>query len=267
MDETKLTTSEKLIGFGTIVAIILVLIALFSTFGTVSAGQVGIKTQFGKVVGTLQPGFYMKAPFGIQQVHKMDTRVRKDDVKAEAGSKDLQTVSTDIVVNYHISPNDAGQIYQTIGNNEAVKTNIVAPAVSEVVKASVALKTAEEILTKRTELKADIDTKLSTRLASYHIVVDDVSIVNVDFSKEFNAAIEAKQVAEQQAQQAKFVADKAIKDAEAMVNNAKGQAEAQRLMQQSLTSELLQKMAIEKWNGQLPTYWTSGALPFINLSK
>ena len=264
MDEFDKTVRNTIVG---VVIGIVALITIFTTFGTVSAGEVGVLTQFGKVIGTLQPGFYTKAPWGIQSVNKMDTRVRKDDVKAEAGSKDLQTVSTDIVVNYHISATKAGEIYQSIGNNEAVKTNIVAPAVSEVVKASVALKTAEEVLTKRTELKADIDAKLSERLTSYNIIVDDVSIVNVDFSKEFNAAIEAKQVAEQQSQQAKFVADKAVKDAEAIVNTAKGQAEAQRLIQLTLTPELLQKIALDKWDGVLPTYMGSGPLPFLNITK
>jgi regulator of protease activity HflC (stomatin/prohibitin superfamily) len=253
----------SIVGFISLV----ILITIFSTFGTVPAGNVGILTQFGKVIGTIQPGFYTKIPWGIQRVNKMNTWVRKDDVKAEAGSKDLQIVNTDIVVNYHISAPKAGEIFQGIGDNEAVKTNIVAPAVSEVVKASVALRTAEEVLTKRTELKSDIDAKLSERLANYNVIVDDVSIVNVDFSPEFNKAIEAKQVAEQQAQQAKFVADKAIRDAEAIVNNAKGQAEAQRLVQQSLTPELLMKMAIEKWKGDMPTYWGGGALPFINIVK
>lgn len=246
---------------------LLTLITVFGSFGTVQAGNVGVLTQFGKVMNTYSPGFYIKIPWGVQHMIQIDTRVQKDDVKAEAGSKDLQTVNTDIVVNYHIFPSKAGEIYQTIGDNKSVKDNIVAPAVSEVVKASVALKTAEEILTKRTELKADIDKKLSERLAGYNIILNDVSIVNVDFSKEFNMAIEAKQVAEQQSQQAKFVADKAVKDAEAIVNKAKGDAEAQRLQQQTLTAEILQKQALEKWDGVLPVYVGSGPIPFLNINK
>jgi len=93
-----------------------------------------------------------------------------------------------------------------------------------------------------------------------------VSLVDFVFSPEFNKAIEAKQVAEQQAKQATFLVLKAAKEAEAEINKAKGQAEAQRLQQQTLTPILLQRQAIEKWDGKFPTVMGgSGALPFINI--
>lgn len=239
--------------------LILSIVTLGSAY-VVPTGHVGVITQFGDVKYVTQQGIHFKSPVGIQSVTKIDTRVQKADVEAEAGSKDLQTVKTDIVVNFHVDRGNAGKLYQEVG--PYLEEKIIDPAVSEVVKASVAKKTAEEILTKRTELKADIDKELKRRLAKYYIVLDDVSVTNVDFSREFNAAIEAKQVAEQQAKQARFTAEKAEKDAEAIVNRAKGEAEAQRLQQQTLSPELLQKMAIERWNGQLPQYTAgqSGAL-------
>lgn len=232
---------------------------------TVPTGYVGVKTNFGAVRGIYKQGIHVKAPIGIESITLLDTRVLKDDVKAEAGSKDLQTVNTDIVVNYHLNSSKADIIYQRIGDNGDVREKILVPAVSEVVKASVAKKTAEEVLTKRPELKQDIDIKLSERLTAYDIVVDDVSIVNVDFSADFNKAIEAKQVAEQQAKQAIFEAEKAKNDATARVNKAEGEAKAQALQVQSLTPELLQKMALERWNGVLPVYMGQGPVPFLNL--
>jgi len=157
-------------------------------------------------------------------------------------------------------------VYQQVGDLQDIVDRIISPAVSEVVKASTAQKNAEEIITLRPQLKGDIDARLAERLTSYNIVLDDISIVNVDFSKEFNAAIESKQVAEQESKKAQFIADKAIKEAEAMVNAAKGQAEAQKLQQQTLSSELLQKMAIDRWDGKLPTYLGAGSpVPFLNL--
>ena len=126
-------------------------------------------------------------------------------------------------------------------------------------KAATAKKTAEEIITKRQELKQDIDRLLVDRLGQYGIILSDVSIINIDFSAEFNKAIEAKQVAEQEAKQAIFRAEQAKNDATARVNMAEGQAKAQALQQQALSPELLQKMWIDKWNGVLPTYYGTSA--------
>ncbi|NET72054.1 MAG: prohibitin family protein, partial [Sphaerospermopsis sp. SIO1G2] len=137
---------------------------------------------------------------------------------------------------------------------------------SAVFLAVAAFKTAEEIITKRTELKKEIDTNLKERLASYGIIVDDVSLVNFSFSPEFSRAIEAKQIAEQEAKQASFIAQKATQEAQAEINRAKGQAEAQRLQRLTLTPELLQKQAIEKWDGRFPMVMGGdGAVPLINI--
>ena len=112
-----------------------------------------------------------------------------------------------------------------------------------------------------------IDKAIKQRLAAYNIQVSEVALVNVAFSPEFAKAIEEKQIAEQQAKQADYDALKATKQAEAEVNRAKGQAESQRLMRQTLTPQILQKQAIEKWNGQFPQVMSgNGALPFINIS-
>lgn len=248
---------------------IVIFLFLFFTLNPVviiGAGHRGVV--FNRATGVeeriLGEGVHFRIPL-VQSVIPMSVRVHKDDVQAEAASKDLQTVHTDIVINYHLSASKVNKIYQQIGDEQDIVDRILKPAVNEVVKAATARLTAEEILTKRPELKATIDTLLAKRLKTYNIVVDDVSIVNVSFSREFNAAIEAKQVAEQEAKRAQFVAQKAEQEAAAEVNRAKGSAEAQRLQQQTLTSELLQKQAIEKWDGKFPTYFGGGVLPFINI--
>ena len=137
---------------------------------------------------------------------------------------------------------------------------------SEVVKAATAKKTAEEIITLRTELKEEIDVQLKNRLTTRGISVDAVSLVNISFSEEFAKAIEAKQIAEQEAKRAQFEALKAKQTAQATINLAEGQAKAQQLQRTTLTSELLQKQAIEKWDGKFPlVLGGDGALPFINI--
>lgn len=246
----------KTVGLGFLA--LFLLIEFFSMFVQVPAGSVGVKTRFGAVVGVLQPGMNVKLPELFESVTIMNSRILKADVKAEAGSSDLQTVKTDIVVNYHIDAKKAQDIFQKIGDNVVVEETILRPAVSEVVKASVAKKTAENVLKQRPALKQDIDKELASRMKKYNVFIDDVSVTNVDFSAEYNAAIEAKQVAEQQVKTAQFIADKAQKDAEAAINKAQGEAQAQRLQQQTLTPEILQKMWIQQWNGILPVYMIGG---------
>lgn len=238
----------------------------FKPFAIVNAGERGVVMRFGKVQdGILDEGIHPKLPI-VTTVENLTVRVQKSDITAQASSKDLQDVKTDVAVNWHIDPVKVNRIYQRIGDEEEILNGIVSPAVNEVVKAATAKKTAEEIITKRTELKQEIDLQLQDRLKTYDVLVDDVSLVDVSFSPEFAKAIEAKQIAEQQAKQADFEALKAEKEATAAVNRAKGQAEAQRLQRQTLTSELLQQQAIDKWDGKFPTVMGGESLPLINLN-
>jgi prohibitin 1 len=248
--------------------VLLLLIALFfRPFAIVNAGERGVVMRLGRVQdGVLDEGFHFILPF-ITSVKTMSVRVQRSDIKAQAASKDLQDVTTELALNWHIDPIKVNTVFQRIGDETEILQRIINPAVSEVLKAATAKKNVEEILTKRTELKNEIDQALKSRLTPYGLAVDDVSLVDFLFSPEFNKAIEAKQVAEQQAKQAEFVALKATKDAEAEVNRAKGQAEAQRLQRSTLTPDLLQKQAIEKWDGKFPTYMGgNGPLPFINVT-
>ena len=222
--------------------------------------------QFGKVQDTvLDEGIHPIMPI-VTSVKRLSVRVQKNSFNADAASKDLQKVTTELTINWHIDPVRVNKVFQQIGDEEQIVNGIITPAVSEVLKAASANKTAEQIITKRTELKQEIDNNLKTRLADYGVIVDDVSLVNFAFSPEFSRAIEAKQIAEQEAKQAEFIALKASKEAIADVNRAKGQAEAQRLQRLTLTPELLQKQAIEKWDGRFPTVMSgNGTLPLINI--
>lgn len=261
--------TELKLAIGAFVGFLLLgLVLALKPFTVIGAGERGVVMVWGKVQPyVFDEGFHWFMPISTR-VENISVRVQKSDVSAKAASKDLQDVQMDVVVNWRIDPSKINAVYQSVGDEKAVLDNILAPAVNEIVKAATAQKTAEEIITKRPELKANIDTSLAERLATYGILLNDLSLVHVDFSKEFNAAIESKQVAEQQAQQAKFTADKAIQDAQAAINKAKGEAEAQQLQQQTLTPLLLQKLAIEKWSGVLPIYFGgNGPLPFLDIAK
>lgn len=236
---------------------IVVILAIGASFSLwplvqVNPGEKGLVIRLGDLQdNTLDEGIHFKIPI-IDRVKTISIRIRKDEVEANAASKDAQKVDTVIAVNWRIMPETVGTVYQRIGDEDVVFDRIVAPAVAEVVKAATAQITAEETLQKREDLKADIDKKLSERLTKYGLKLDDVSIIDITFSEEFNAAIEAKQIAEQESKRARFVADRAEEEAQAAINKAKGEAEAQRLQQQTLTDELLRKMWIEKWDGSLP---------------
>lgn len=246
-----------------IIAGIIALVVIIFVFNLwplvqVNPGERGLVIRLGALQqNTLSEGTHFKLPI-VDSVKKISIRIRKDEVQANAASKDAQQVNAIIAVNWRIRSEKVGNVYQNIGDEQIIFERILAPAVSEVVKSSTAQLTAEETLQKREALKNDIDKKLSARLEKYGLILDDVSIVNIEFSPEFNSAIEAKQIAEQDAKKAKFTADKAEQDAQAAINRAKGEAEAQRLQQLTLNEDLLQKLWIEKWDGKLPTYVGGG---------
>lgn len=215
---------------------------------------------------TLTPGAHPWFPilYGIANV---DVQIQKSDVETTAATKDMQDLHAEIAVNWAMNPDLVVNTYKTIGDERDVLARIITPAVNEVLKTASSQRTAEEVLAKRMELKKDIDDGLMKRLAQYGIKLYDVSVVHLKFSESFEKAIEEKQVAEQQAQQAVYVAQKATQDAKAAVEQAKGQAESQKLIKATISGEVLQKLALEKWNGVLPTYMGGSNIPMLNLGK
>ena len=234
---------------------IILLLLLLTSIVAIPAGEVGVVTQFGKVTGKeLSPGLNTKLPWPIQSVEIFDTRVQKEQADATAASADLQTVNATVALNYHLQRDRISTIFQQVGPEFSGR--VIDPAIQESIKATTAQFTAADLLTKRPEVKEKSLTVLTSRLEKYGIVVDDLSIVNFSFTDEFNKAIEAKQVAQQQAEQAQYHLEQAQKD-----------AQAQAAQKDSLTTEILQKQAIEKWDGHMPQYLGSGAVFNIPLTK
>ncbi len=243
---------------------LLFLIVGFGSVRMVGAGEIGIVTRFGEVQRTAEPGLNFKIPF-IEGVVKMSTRVQKEEVKSSGATKDLQDVKASIALNYSISKETAIEIYKELGPN--YKDNIIVPALHESFKAGVAQYTAENLITNRAEAKENILVAIKERLASYGVVVVDLNIVNLDFSDAFNAAIEAKVVAQQEVEKAKQDLEKAKVEAEKKKTEAQAEAEAQRAQQSTLTDLMIKKMYIEKWDGHLPTTATGTSGLMINLGQ
>ena len=242
------------------------LVIVLGVFGTVGAGERGILLQFGAVQDKVfDEGLYLKIPF-IQTVVKMDVKIQKDEVPASASSKDLQVVTSKIALNYHLDPGSVNKIWQEVGKN--YNTRIIAPSIQEGVKAVTARFTAEELITKREEVKEQIKANLTDRLFERSIIVDEFNIIDFEFSPAFNEAIEAKVKAEQ----LKLKADRDLErikiEKEQMIAAAQGKAEAIRIEAQALKQnpQVVELRWIEKWNGEVPTYWGE-ANPFIGINR
>jgi regulator of protease activity HflC (stomatin/prohibitin superfamily) len=244
-----------------IVAALLIAVGLFVQVGP---GERGVLMTWGAVQpGVLDPGLHYKIPLA-QTVAKMDVQVQNSQAAETSASHDLQIVTTTVATNWHILPADAEWVYQNIGNESALVTKIITPTISNAVKAVTAHYDAEDLIVNRDVVRGQIDSHIREALKDYRVVVDSVNITDFSFSPEYATAIEQKQVAQQRAQQAQYDLEKAKVVAQQRVVEAQAQAQAQKLLQETLTPEIIQQQAIVKWNGVLPqVVGTNSVLPMI----
>lgn len=255
---------------------LILLVIVFGSFGTVPAGNVGVKTRFSKVVNTVQPGLYFKLPFA-EAVTLMDVQTQKDQTDATAASNDLQSVTASVAVNYHVEPSDASTIFANIGADYAER--VISPAIQESIKSITANYTAEQLITSREKVREEILALLTTKLQVFGVQTDSLNIVNFNFSPEFNKAIEAKVTAQQNALAAQNKLAQVQFEAQQTVATAKAQAEAIQIQTTAiqnggganyvaLQSIKVQQSAVDKWDGKLPAQMIpNGAVPFLNLTK
>jgi regulator of protease activity HflC (stomatin/prohibitin superfamily) len=255
-----------------IIGIILLLFLFTRPWVQVGAGERGVVLNFGAVEEkVLGEGLHFRIPV-VQTVALMDVKVQKSLTNAAASSSDLQEVSSEVALNYHIIPDKANVVYQTIGVN--FKERIIDPAVQEVVKAVTARYTAEELITKRPAVSEAMRANLSDRLLEHNIAVDAFSIVGFSFSKIFMEAIESKQTAEQLALKARRDLERIKIEAEQKITAATAEAESLRLQRANISPDLIELRrieanlkAIDKWNGILPQVTGGGAVPFIGIGE
>lgn len=251
---------------GSIFGLIVVLVVIMTAFGgffTVQPGQVAFVKTFGKLGDQeYSEGMHMKAPF-ISTAIKMNTQIQKLVVEnADSASKDLQSVVSDIAVNYSIKPTSARSIYQQVGTQRTMESTLIVPSVEETIKKVTAQFTAEELITKRQEVGSAIVSGLKEKLEPHGLNVVDVNIVNFSFSPEFDAAIEQKVKAEQDA----LTEENKLKAVEARakqtVVKAKAEAESIRIQAEAITQQggenYVQLQWIGKWDGKLPQVQSEG---------
>lgn len=201
----------------------------------------------------------------------MNIQTQKAEVTADSASKDLQVVTTVIAVNYNLEWAAIRNLYQTVGTNEVIEFKIIAPTIQESVKSTTAKFTAEELITDRSAVAVDIKANLTNKLGKLGILVSDINIVEFRFSPEFDAAIESKVRAEQDALAQKNLLEKVKYEAQQTIETARAQAESIKIQAEAVTSQwgadYVKLKWIEKWNGALPTT-TLGEQGFIvNLNK
>lgn len=257
----------------TIISIIslFVVITFFNSFTTIKSGEIGLKSRFGQIVSqTTQEGIQFKVPY-IEKVTKVNMKVQKADITSSSATKDLQDVSISFAINYQLQADKVMDLYKTVGASY-VET-ILQPATQEALKNVTSKYTAEELITKRSEVSQQIIEELSAKVGKYGIIINELNIIDLNFSEAYNKAIEDKQVAEQEVKKAQQELEKTKIEAEKKVAEAKAEADALKLQKEEITPELLelrrieaQLKAIEKWSGNLPTTITgSDGIPFIDL--
>lgn len=248
---------------------IFIIISLFASFKSIPTGFVGVKTRFGQVQNSmLNEGLNFKIPY-VEKIVLMDCRTQKIEYTMEASSKDLQKISNfKVAVNFNISKETANTLYREVGTD--YKTIIVEPAIQEAMKATIANYTAEELITKRNEVSNFALTSLTDKLSNKGITLSSLNIIDLSFSTEFDAAVEKKQIVEQQTQQAKYELEKAKVENEKKIENAKAEAEVMKQQNSEITDKTLelkkleiQQKLIEKWNGILPTTITGSDVSSI----
>ncbi|NLD93212.1 MAG: prohibitin family protein [Fibrobacter sp.] len=253
-----------------VIGVLVFIVLFFRPWVQIGAGERGVLLNFGAVQKmVLDEGLHFRIPV-MQQVIPIDVKVQKAITAAAASSADLQEVSSEVALNYHIIPDQSNTVYQIIGKD--FKDRIIDPAIQEVVKAVTALYTAEELITKRPMVSEAMRETLSERLLKYHIAVDAFSIVGFSFSKIFMEAIESKQTAEQLALKAKRDLERVKIEAEQKITIASAEAEALKKQRDIISKDLIELRkveanlkAIEKWNGIMPQVTGNGSVPFIGV--
>ena len=253
------------------VIVLVILLIILRSFSTVPTGFVGIRTRFGKASENIvQEGLNYKIPI-IENIYLLDCRTQKSEVNCGTASRDLQEVSLNVVINYNVKRENAYELFKNVGPN--YESIIISPAILESVKSVTAQYTAEELITKRSEVSDKMEETLIAKIENRGFTVVDFNITDLDFSMVYNQAIENKQVAEQQAKQAQYELEKAKIENEKKIAEAEANAKVMQIQNESTTDSALKlkeielkQQLIQKWNGVLPTTMSGDVTSILDIT-
>ncbi|MBQ3834827.1 MAG: prohibitin family protein [Elusimicrobia bacterium] len=240
---------------GIITVVVLALIA-FSSFFVVEVGSVGVRINV--ITGqtkSFPQGTYAKIPF-VHQVVNYDVKTQKQEVEADSASKDLQTVRARIVVNFRPVYEKVNDIHIKIGKDYFVK--VIYPAIQEVSKTAISKLPVENIIVERENLRAAIEQNLRKKIEEYNIIIENVNIVDIQFTAEFNRVVEEKQIEEQKVKKIQYQRMQAEEEKKRVILLAEAEAQKQKLLRDSSNQTVINLKWIEKWDGHLPKYMLSG---------
>ncbi len=247
--------------------LILVLIMIMKNAYSIDQGERGIVLSFGKVTTVWAEGLHFKVPFR-DDVKRVDVRTRSISVEAQAGSKDQQSVHTRVSVNYHLDESKVSEIYGKIGVDDNKIISIIEPRIQDAVKSVTSKYNSDQLLSMREVLKDEIIQRLKQKLGGYYLELEATQITDFKFATQYQNAIEAKQVAEQNALKAKNDLERIKVESEQRIVQANAEAKAIQIQVEAIRTqggaEYVQLKAIEKWNGILPQY-TGSNTPILNL--
>jgi len=241
---------------GHVILAIVLLVVFFSSFGTISAGDRGVKTRFSSVVSVLQPGLYLKIPF-IEGVEEMDVHTQSliadDKSPLLAASNDLQDTRLSVVVNYHIDPTQVKDIFVQYGSADRYYTQVVDPLITATIKSVASQYTAADQIQKRQEMSDKALAALTAAFDGKNVTIEKADITNVAFSDSFTQAIEAKVTAVQNAEAANNKLAQVQAEAAQTVAKAKADAEAIQIQAQAINSQggadYVELQRIKQWDG------------------
>ncbi len=250
---------KKKIIIGVITAVVALLL-IISCFTVVPSGSTGVVLTFGAAGdNVLDEGLHFKIPL-VQRIVQVNNRTQKIEASGTASSKDLQIVTYNVAVNYHANNASSADLYKTVGTDYA--NIIISPAIQESIKAVAAQFTAEQLITERQSVGDQIKSALSEKISGYGITVEIFNIVNFDFTEEFNAAVEAKQTAQQNALKAEQDLARIEVEAKQKITQAQAEAESIKLIQEALSAspDYIEYVKWSKWDGKLPSVMTSSGV-------
>jgi regulator of protease activity HflC (stomatin/prohibitin superfamily) len=246
---------------------ILVIVLFFGSWFVVNVGEVGVT--FNRITGVTashQQGLHFKIPI-LVSFTKFDVKTQKIDIKAISASKDLQEVTFELAINFHLQYDRVDQLYMRVGQDYVNK--VINPAVEETIKSAAAKFPVERIIVDRHLLREEMMDTLKTRLANYDIVTEAVNIIDIDFTQEFNAVVEQKQIEEQKIKTAEYQRRQAEELKQKSILEAEAEARKQQLLRESVSEKVISLKWIEKWDGKLPQIITGkdGVMMMLPASK
>jgi len=262
---------KKFIVAGVVIVVLVFAVAVLNPLVVINAGERGVVLNWGAFNGqVMDPGLHFRVPF-MQDIVPVNVQTEKVDLQdSQAYSYDLQVVTVQSTLTYHVDPAEVGLLYSEIGPE--YESKIINPSLEASIKQVYAKYTAEQLLSKRGEVQDEIQATFVQTIAGKHLIVEHYALTNEAFSADYENAIEQKQIAEQSALKAKNDLDRIKIESEERVNQAQAEAQAIQIQAQAIQQQggeaYVQLQAIDKWDGRLPTQMLSGGtVPFINLTK